>query len=156
EPYYPADPISRLADPVRRLLGREPLRDGTPVRLGPPPAPNRALLDDAEVLAAWERSCRACGPAPGRRPKLVVVATSGGGIRAAIWTAVVLGGLEQAMRHDDDFAHHVRLITGASGGMVGAAHYVTTLGRPGRDLSRVAEDVSKDFLTPVVRRMVMR
>jgi Patatin-like phospholipase len=156
EAYYPADPILRCAESVRRLLGREPLRDGTPASLGASLAPNPALLDDAEVLAAWERSCPKCGPAPGRRPKLVVVATSGGGIRAAIWTAVVLGELEKAMMPDDNFPHHVRLITGASGGMVGAAHYVTTLARPGRLRSPVADGVSKDFLGPAVRRMVMR
>ena len=48
--------------------------------------------------------------------------TSGGALRAAIWTETVLGYLDQKI---DDFPHHVRLITGASGGMLGAARYVS-------------------------------
>src|SRR5205085_10938795 len=58
----------------------------------------------------------------GQKPKLIFVATSGGGIRAAVWTGVVFHGLE----HDDGlpgFRDHVRMITGASGGMVAAPPY---------------------------------
>lgn len=65
-----------------------------------------------------------------RRP-LVVVCTSGGGIRAAGWTAAVLQQLEEAFAERGiDFPAHVRLITGASGGMVAAAYYVATLHPP--------------------------
>src|SRR5262249_35447970 len=58
------------------------------------------------------------------KPKVYVVAASGGGIRAAYWTAGVLNALEQA---HPGFFYHVRLITGASGGMVGASHFVSQL-----------------------------
>ena len=46
------------------------------------------------------------------RPILVVVAASGGALCAAVWTETVLGSLDQTF---DDFHHHIRLITGASG-----------------------------------------
>jgi hypothetical protein len=57
-------------------------------------------------------------------PKLVVVAASGGGIRSAFWTAVVLTKLEEL---SPGFFYHVRLIAGASGGMLGAAHFTAKL-----------------------------
>ena len=44
-----------------------------------------------------------------------MVATSGGGIAAAYWTALCLTELEKRYR---DFPYHIRVITGASGGMV--------------------------------------
>jgi predicted acylesterase/phospholipase RssA len=52
----------------------------------------------------------------------IVVAASGGGIQAAAWTTRVLTGLA-----DDraDFQSRVRLISGVSGGSVGAMHYLT-------------------------------
>lgn len=60
--------------------------------------------------------------APGRavRRPLILVCTSGGGLRAAAWTAAILGRL-----HDRNGAPpRFHLIAGASGGMVGAAAYV--------------------------------
>lgn len=55
---------------------------------------------------------------------VVFVATAGGGLRAAYWTATVLGALQ------DDcpaFAKHVFSISGVSGGSVGAALFATAL-----------------------------
>jgi tetratricopeptide (TPR) repeat protein len=80
------------------------------------------LLPDGEALDRW---CQARRWAGERRPKLVVVATSGGGIAAAKWTALCLTEIE---RRSPGFPYHVRIVTGASGGMVGAAYYVATLG----------------------------
>lgn len=47
-----------------------------------------------------------------------IVAAEGGGIRAAYWTAAVLGALQNA---DSRFACHVFAISGISGGSLGAA-----------------------------------
>jgi len=58
------------------------------------------------------------------KPRLVIVAASGGGIRSALWTAVVLNEMEKV---SPGFFYHVRLITGASGGMLGAAHFTAKL-----------------------------
>jgi hypothetical protein len=114
------------------------------------------LLGDDEVLNAWLARMRAEPPAgvawptqgetqpasaqavprcePGPKPRLALVATSGGGIRAAVWTAHVLSALggEGGV---PGFHRYVRLVTGASGGMVGAGTWVAGLergGLPGR------------------------
>ncbi|WP_435006726.1 hypothetical protein P12x_004221 [Tundrisphaera lichenicola] len=58
------------------------------------------------------------------KPKLIVVAVSGGGLRAGIWAEKVLYELERAI---PEFPDRTRLITGSSGGMLGAARYVAGL-----------------------------
>ncbi len=78
------------------------------------------LLSDARVLNAWKDQQVLKQGLPG----LVVVAASGGGIRAALWTGVVLTALEDKW---SDFPSRLRLITGASGGMLGAAEWTATL-----------------------------
>lgn len=61
------------------------------------------------------------------RKPLVIVCTSGGGVSAAAWTVTVLAELE---RRHAEFPYLIRVITGASGGMLGAAYYVATLDPP--------------------------
>jgi Patatin-like phospholipase len=60
--------------------------------------------------------------------KVVLVATSGGGIQSAAWTARVLTGLEMACRNTTDcggrsFGRSIRLISAVSGGSVGAMYF---------------------------------
>ena len=55
------------------------------------------------------------------KPKLVIVNTSGGGSRSALWTVTVLQKTDEAL--NGKLSNHTQLITGASGGMVGAAYY---------------------------------
>jgi hypothetical protein len=83
------------------------------------------LLDDQAALRAWYRRLQPTRPEQSR-PPLVIVTTSGGGIAASMWTVAVLTALEEDI---PGFSSHVRLISGASGGMVGAAHYVAELDR---------------------------
>jgi hypothetical protein len=104
-----------------------------------------------------------------RRP-LVLVCVSGGGIRASVWSAAVLSELE---RRVDDFPYHVRMISGASGGMVGAGYYVSSLlppqrlGGPGprhalikgrtedRDaLETLVRNLAEDSLSVSVKQMI--
>jgi Patatin-like phospholipase len=82
------------------------------------------LVDRMESLKAWYKL--ACKNQDTKHPKLVVVCSSGGASRAAFWTAVVLDRLS---READlvGFDQGVRMMTGASGGMVGAAYYVSHL-----------------------------
>jgi hypothetical protein len=80
-------------------------------------------LDNLEVLESWRQRM---GPRPtGPKPPLVIVTVSGGGIRASVWTATVLKTLET--RLGKEFPYHVRLITGASGGMISAAQFAASL-----------------------------
>jgi len=55
------------------------------------------------------------------KPKLVLVNCSGGGLRAAMWTFYVLQQLNE--HSNNEFYKSVHMMTGASGGMVGASYY---------------------------------
>jgi hypothetical protein len=96
------------------------------------------------------------------KPRLVLVSTSGGGIRAAVWTAVVLEGLEREL--GTSFRDHIRLFTGASGGMVGAALYVADFEgipagqrplNPATGLRGISGDLAKDSLRRTVQTMLL-
>jgi len=87
-------------------------------------------LNNTEVLLSWKR---VVGDRwKDQKPKLVIVTVSGGGIRASVWTSVVLRKLESTL--GSDFPYHIRLITGASGGMVGGSYYATSLAPPTRSV----------------------
>ncbi len=86
----------------------------------------------------------------GSKPRLVLIATSGGGIRAAVWTAVVLDGLEREI--GPPFRDHIRLFTGASGGMVGAALYVADFENAPADRSPINPDTGLRGLSEELAR----
>jgi hypothetical protein len=56
-----------------------------------------------------------------KKPKLIILNTSGGGSRSALWTMVVLGNCDKSL--ENRLSSRLHLIAGASGGMVGAAYY---------------------------------
>jgi hypothetical protein len=70
------------------------------------------------------------------KPYLFMVNVSGGGSRSALWTFSVLQHLDSLM--NKKLMNHVFLITGASGGMLGAAYY--------RELYRQYKNKSNDGL----------
>jgi hypothetical protein len=132
-----------------------PLTPCTPVASDASPSPDLLCTEDIP----WETE--------GHKRPMVVVCASGGGIRAAAWTLAVLEQLEQELAaHGIAFPYYVRLVTGASGGMVGASYYVATLQAPDRKapgqvqrqaglaLATMLEDVCRDSLTPLVYRLV--
>jgi hypothetical protein len=99
-------------------------------------AENRCPCPVVEHRTECPGSKKPAGACDGKclpKHKLVVVTTSGGGIRSAVWTATVLGRLEG--RFGPMFPYHVRIITGASGGMVGATYYAGTLTNPFDEVS---------------------
>src|SRR5262249_20189877 len=105
--------------------------------------------------------------APQSRPRLVLVAASGGGIRAAVWTAIVLEGLEREIPAGPDkqagLRDHIRLITGASGGMVGTGLYVAKFGNgplpqtydPVTRLGPLSSILAQDSLSRTVDTMLL-
>lgn len=104
------------------------------------------LADDRVVLERWRDRL-------GGRPPLVVVATSGGAARSALWTITVLDALARKI---PGFPRHVRLIAGASGGMVGAAHYVAALGPDGTlPLAQVRAGAAADSLGAVTGALLL-
>lgn len=56
-----------------------------------------------------------------RRPKMVLICTSGGGLRSAMWTTVALQRADSITQ--GHLMDHTRLFTGASGGLIGAAYF---------------------------------
>ena len=92
----------------------------------------------------------------GDRPQhpLFVVTAEGGGIRAAYWTSIVLGSLQDK---DPSFADHVFAISGVSGGSVGAAVFsalLTDENAHGQIVQRSEEMLGQDFLSPAVAAML--
>ena len=111
----------------------------------------RPTVDAA--IAAWKTAnCRgaACDP-------MLIVATAGGGIRAAYWTATVLGRL-----HDTapPFPDHLFAVSGVSGGSVGATVYRALLAGQAKagcaDTMEVCAQrvLAQDFLGPVSAAML--
>jgi len=135
-----------------------PLNDNHALRESGDGAPPSVRPSLEAVLRQWHAAT------PADRP-LVVVATAGGGIRAAYWTATVLGRLEDSRPgfHNDLFA-----ISGVSGGSIGAAVWRALLADrmhdPGRPLctsvaapgmERCAQAVlGRDFLGPAAAGML--
>jgi len=88
---------------------------------------------------------------------LVLVATAGGGLRAAYWTALALGELENKV---PGFHRNVFAISGVSGGSVGAMFYVAALDAAAKKdhqplaTAKLYETVGQDFLAPVTASML--
>src|SRR5262245_1906649 len=91
----------------------------------------------------------------GDRPQpLFVVTAEGGGIRAAYWTAIILGSIQDK---DPSFADHVFAISGVSGGSVGAAVFsalLTDENAHGQIVQRSEEMLGQDFLSPAIAAML--
>ena len=85
-------------------------------------------LDLQRAAAAWTApfhgAAQPVSAAP-QPPSLFVVTTAGGGISAAMWTALLLGTVEDAR---PGFAERVFAISGVSGGALGAAVFAAAVG----------------------------
>jgi hypothetical protein len=84
-------------------------------------APDTMLLDRDNTIRILNRWKQKVSTPYGEKPKLVVLATSGGGLKAALWTTHLLQQADLAT--GEQFSRHTTLITGASGGLIGAAYY---------------------------------
>jgi len=86
---------------------------------------------------------------------LCIVATEGGGIRAAYWTAIVLGTLQDA---NPNFAPHLFAISGVSGGSLGATVFDALLAEPTTASFKFKDKAHKilgqDFLSPALASML--
>lgn len=124
-------------------------RAGKPKPLGVTVSPVGAkrvpLLTAEEVLTSFHTRFAAEQPGGGK-PKLLIVCTSGGGIRASVWTAAVLSELEAKM--GPAFGRHLRLMTGASGGMLAAALYAGRQVIPAPTGRSDAHALARDSLWP--------
>jgi hypothetical protein len=161
ERYYREQEMARLApgDPEHVVLSPE------------------GLIPPIKSLTTWRAG-------PGAHcSNLVIFATSGGAYRSAYWTAAVLDEVERLSGEPNEFADLagcIRIITGASGGMVGASYYAAMKnealpdGRIGSVIERLDKDTmesrrrkegahfptrfpySRDSLTPVAQQLAQR
>ncbi|HSZ72675.1 MAG TPA: patatin-like phospholipase family protein, partial [Cytophagaceae bacterium] len=95
----------------------------------------------------------------GSKPKMVFICVSGGGQRAALWTLNTLQYVDNEL--NGDLMKHAILITGASGGMIGASYYrelylQKQLGKIDDVYStQYLTNISKDMLNPVIFSLVV-
>jgi hypothetical protein len=76
---------------------------------------DRSRNDYISILNEWKKKTGE------QKPKLIIVNTSGGGSRSALWTFTILQNCDRET--NGNLSNHIQMITGASGGMVGAAYY---------------------------------
>lgn len=104
---------------------------GHSFQLQPRPAKTVAAPTPPEALRAWMRPGPCQGPDTGEGPPpLVVVTAAGGGIKAALWTATVLGGLEEDL--GGRFTASLQAVSAVSGGSLGTVAYLSGLQRRDR------------------------
>lgn len=96
------------------------------------------------ILDEWKRNTGL------EKPKLILTNSSGGGSRSALWTFTVLQKTDEQLA--GRLSKHLQLMTGASGGMVGAAYFREVLLRSKKgEISNLhsgvyRENISKDLL----------
>jgi len=107
-------------------------------------AENKTKFNYIKILEAWKKNTGM------EKPKLVFTNSSGGGSRSALWTFTVLQKSDEYL--NGKLSNHLQLITGASGGMVGASYYREVLLRHRKgEISNMysgiyRENISKDLL----------
>jgi hypothetical protein len=106
------------------------------------------------ILARWKSK------QDEKKPLMVVITTSGGGTRSATFTLNVLQQLDSLT--GGSFMNKTFLITGASGGMIGASYFrelyrqKLTNGHIRLQDPRYADAISKDLLNPTFSSFVAR
>lgn len=109
---------------------------------------DREVSDSKEnyiaCLEAWKKQTGE------EKPKLVILNVSGGGSRSALWTMYVLQQADSLL--EGKLTSHIQMITGASGGMVGAAYFRQLALEQKQGLiptvydRKYTENISKDML----------
>jgi hypothetical protein len=107
------------------------------------------LANQIAILDNWHK--KASKFQGTHKPKLLLVNTSGGGLRAAMWTFHVFAELDDKLK--GKFFPNIHMITGASGGMIGASYY-RELYRSNPDFHAAGnqeylDNISKDLLNSV-------
>lgn len=115
---------------------------------------NEALQNDLshhiQILENWKiKAAQAQGT---EKPRLVILNCSGGGLRAAMWTHYIMQEADE--RTGGIFFKSTHMITGASGGMLGAAYFrdvyaATSFEERLTKKEQYSEDISKDLLNKV-------
>ncbi len=109
-----------------------------------------------DILEKWKEKNQTIDS---KKPKMIFVNCSGGGMRASYLTFHTLNTLEKET--NGDFFNKTQLITGSSGGMMGAAYFRELYLRKDSITQRHYQNISKDMLNPIsftilVNDMLMR
>ncbi len=114
-------------------------------RQAPAPLPTAPRL--AQALPAWIGQL----PPPGDDPRVFLIASEGGGIRSAYWTAQVLARLGESL---PQFDRRSFVLSGVSGGAVGEAVYRACLRQraPGQPVKACVQEgfARFDALSPLI------
>jgi Ca2+/Na+ antiporter len=104
-----------------------------------------------QALINWhDAHCDAEGCEP-----FILVATAGGGIRAAYWTGTVLGRMHDAS--EGKLADHLFAVSGVSGGSVGATIYRTVIANQKLDVTEPIQAIlGEDYLGPIAAGMLYK
>lgn len=92
-------------------------------------------------------------------PKMIMLCVSGGGQRAALWTTHTLQHIDKSL--DGQLMRNTKVITGASGGLIGATYYreLYRLQQEGKIKSTYdstySYNIAKDLLNPMIFSIVV-
>ena len=106
-----------------------------------------------EILNNWRAKF------PSKKPKMVFLCVSGGGMRAALWTLNTLQKADSLT--DGKLMDQTMLITGASGGLIGASYYRELILRKklGHNINpydkKYTENISSDNLNAIIFSLLM-
>ena len=105
------------------------------------------------ILEKWKLNNTKHSIATGEKPKMVLINTSGGGLRSSMWTFYSLQYTDSLL--GGELLKHTQLISGSSGGMIGAA-YLRELYLQDKLSKRTSiygdsllGNISRDILNPV-------
>ena len=116
-------------------------------------SPERRMTVQEAAEAWYEQARIAHGDHEGEPIPMLIVATAGGGIRAAYWTATVLQRLEKDLENSGGLAPYLFAISGVSGGSVGASVYAASLAARAEGVApapQATEFLAEDFLAPAL------
>lgn len=112
------------------------------------------FLQTVDILDEWRLKNQEAGT---NKPKLLIINTSGGGSRSALWTISALMMADSLS--NGELMDHAALISGSSGGMIGAAYYRELVLRHKLGFldtlfdQRYCENIGKDLLNPILFSM---
>ncbi|NRB61483.1 MAG: patatin-like phospholipase family protein [Saprospiraceae bacterium] len=115
-------------------------------------------IDKAATMAILEKWKEKAWAATGKKPTMVLLSVSGGGLRSATWSMKVIQEADSLL--GGKLFQNTVLITGASGGMLGMAYLRELYWRHKRGDTleyydeEYIDDISKDLLNPIAFTLV--
>ena len=115
---------------------------------------NHDIKLTTQILNTWKFNVAKLQNNSEYKPKLIIVTASGGGTRSALWTFKTLQYVDSTL--GGKLMQNTRLITGASGGMLGAAYFrelylqSKTDNKISLNKLEYIDNISKDLLNPIL------